>query len=786
MSIAEPPVAATLDAETRAAAVKAVDEAKARGWTQDDLRAWFEGKGVRLGDYVTAKAGKPVSDDVRGVMAMVSITGLPDKPARSFEDPLPDLPAEMKAAERWLLWKSEPNADPTKKLRKVPYYATGGRRGGGALDTPEDLAQLVTYEEACAGLAHIPGYAGLGFALGADASGRHWQGIDLDNLDQHPGLTFVAEDLPGYIERSPSGGGVHAIGYGRPFASLGSNSTGIEAYAGGRYFTVTGESVGLGEIACLADFVEHRLSPLHSQRPQDTSAAPEAGGSLAGALAHHDLRSALAAMRADDRDLWVRMGHALRSRGDQGRGLWLEWSQTSPKYDPADASRVWDSFKPERTGFQAVFAEAQRQGWVNPASAPSREMSAPPPRIVEVVDPETGEITEVEEDPSRWNLMAWTASAYAGAAPEIVWLCEGTIPLGAPVLFASMGGLGKSYIATDLGLRVAVEVVAEISPRPILGGLVTQTGTAVILSAEDSRDSIHRRLELIDPDGRRLRNPERLIIVPLPDAGGPKPLIASDGRTLTMTPAFHALKAELAAIPDLKLVVIDPLQAFVLADVNADPAAAQFMWSAFATLCAETGATLIVAHHMRKDGSASIKTAEDAREAIRGTTALVDGARLTYALWKAGADDGRDMCARLDVEFAPERIAFGAVVKANDQASRDIHTYVRQPSGLLTDQSGRVAASRPVRGVSAAQSQEVVAEIGQAFDRAKSGHGEGYGASYHSGERYAAKLITLRTGCSMSEAKDLLEAWIANQILESQVVNTNTKKTALRLVGRLG
>lgn len=771
-----------LDLATREALSDHVEAAKARGWTQDDLRAFFERLGVGLSEYLAARRGEAVRRDVAAAVAQVSITALPERPIGAPEaDDYAEIPAQMKAARRWLLWRSETDPD-RPKPRKTPYYANGQRRHG-ALDSAEDVARLATFDEAIAALT--PDHAGLGFALGPDEAGGCWQGIDLDELESHPGLRFVADDLPGYTERSPSGKGVHAIGYGREFRSLGSNSTGIEAYARGRFFTVTGEACGFGEIACLADFVERRLAPLHSPRPQDTSARVEEGaGSIAGALAVRDLRSALAHMRSDDRDLWIRMGHALKTLGDQGRGLWLEWSQTSAKYDAADAAATWDSFKPTHTGFQAVFAEAQRQGWINPAAGGQASVQ---PATREVIDPETGEVTEVPTGPAgAWNLKDWTAAAYTGPAPEITWLCDGTIPLGIPVLFASMGGLGKSYMAIDLGLKVAVEVATSVAPRPVLGGEVVQTGTAVILSAEDSRASIHRRLEQIDPEGRRHADPDRLIIVPLPDAGGPQPLIASDGRALSMTPAFHALRDELVKIPDLKLIVIDPLQAFVLADVNADPAAGQFMWSAFASLCAATGATLIVAHHMRKDGASSIKTADEAREAIRGSTALVDGARLTYALWKAGAEDGRDMCARLDVDYAPERIAFGAVVKANDQANRDVQTYVRQDSGLLVDQSARVAATNAPRGVSASLAQEIVQKIGEAWEAARQGRGEGYAMSPQSGERQAWKLVKRMAGCSEKEARELAAAWVANGILEMQTVDAKRHRSALRLVGRLG
>ena len=79
------------------------------------------------------------------------------------------------------------------------------------------------------------------------------------------------------------------------------------------------------------------------------------------------LRAALLHLRADDRDLWVKCGLALRELSEVGRGLWMEWSATSLKFEAADAARVWSSMQPTGIGHKFVFAEAQRQGWVNPA-----------------------------------------------------------------------------------------------------------------------------------------------------------------------------------------------------------------------------------------------------------------------------------------------------------------------------------------------------------------------------------------------------------------------------------
>jgi hypothetical protein len=275
------------------------------------------------------------------------------------------IPSAMQNAPRWLLWRELPGA---KKPRKVPFYANGAPRNG-RLDTPEDCAQLVPLPDAVRVL-QAGGYTGLGFALGPDGNcpdgtGGHWQGVDLDNLPERPDLQSIA--LPGYTETSPSGRGRHAIGYGRAFTTLGSNTSGIEAYAAGRYFTVTGADPA-GELCDLADFVESRLAPMHGTaiRPlAPTLPTDPAEPITPEGLA--DLYGALLSMPSEDRSTWVSMGLALKSLGDDGRDLWLFWSATCPeKFDEDDALATWESFRPERTGYKAVFAEAQRRGWTNP------------------------------------------------------------------------------------------------------------------------------------------------------------------------------------------------------------------------------------------------------------------------------------------------------------------------------------------------------------------------------------------------------------------------------------
>ncbi|HES76436.1 MAG TPA: hypothetical protein ENO09_05430, partial [bacterium] len=99
-----------------------------------------------------------------------------------------------------------------------------------------------------------------------------------------------------------------------------------------------------------------------------------------------ELQSALSHIPADDRDMWVRIGLALREGGQEGFTLWDQWSKKSDKYNPVDAYRTWHSFKPRgEIAYESVFFIAEEHGWVNPqrnTSIPLVEIpQAPAPEV---------------------------------------------------------------------------------------------------------------------------------------------------------------------------------------------------------------------------------------------------------------------------------------------------------------------------------------------------------------------------------------------------------------------
>jgi hypothetical protein len=243
-----------------------------------------------------------------------------------------NVPLKMKGAKRWLLHDRN----------KVPYYTTGRKRRG-PLDGVTDTSRLDTFDNALAALAAaLDRFAGLGFALGGG-----WQGIDLDKLSVNPGHASIP--LRGYIERSPSGDGLHAIGYGKKFDPLGSNGSGLEAYCFARYFTVTGIE-GRGDIEDLAEIVTTQIAPLHAiananQYPGRRDALrPSAQTDLDELLDH------ISDADADSYNEWIRVGMAMHdaSEGSElGLAAWDRWSRRSAKWGEGECAAKWRTFSSE-------------------------------------------------------------------------------------------------------------------------------------------------------------------------------------------------------------------------------------------------------------------------------------------------------------------------------------------------------------------------------------------------------------------------------------------------------
>jgi primase-polymerase (primpol)-like protein len=168
------------------------------------------------------------------------------------------IPAELKLLKRWVVWKMETRVG---KSTKVPYVAFATDRRASSTDS-DTWSSFADARDALAAKRAD----GIGFCLGDG-----YIGIDLDACrDPETGkrsedADHILAGMKSYAEASPSGKGIHILIKGTlpdGWRKLGP----IEIYSDGRYFTMTGEKVGIW------DTIEDRsdvLKVLHQQIADD-------------------------------------------------------------------------------------------------------------------------------------------------------------------------------------------------------------------------------------------------------------------------------------------------------------------------------------------------------------------------------------------------------------------------------------------------------------------------------------------------------------------------------------
>ncbi|WP_250972458.1 AAA family ATPase [Agrobacterium rosae] len=295
------------------------------------------------------------------------------------------------------------------------------------------------------------------------------------------------------------------------------------------------------------------------------------------------------------------------------------------------------------------------------------------------------------------SIFDWTVDRFKGEPPKVEYLVDGVMPAGVPGMVSAMGDTGKSYAMLELHRRVSFG--SSMYDTPIFGGKVLARGTSVMITSEDDAGEVHRRIAAIDrKEDRFTELGAKMIVVPLPSVGGAQAFWKEDRRHgLLETDHYRRICDQLSKIDDLRVVTFDPLASFAHLPLNEDPAAGQFVCTSLSRLATETGATVLVAHHMRKTQK-PIETLGDARDSIRGSTALVDGLRLAYAMWPADDARAKRVCKETGTEFMPGKVVLGGVVKANGAARRIISTYVRNEHGLLVDKTALLGSSTPPTG----------------------------------------------------------------------------------------
>jgi hypothetical protein len=324
-------------------------------------------------------------------------------------------------------------------------------------------------------------------------------------------------------------------------------------------------------------------------------------------------------------------------------------------------------------------------------------------RLVRADEQSRGPLVQVtpvvqQTQAAGWSLTDWRSDRFSGPAPERRWLVDGLVPLGTAGVFAAVGDAGKSMMSLQLALHVTTAPVVQsgsldFGAPNFFGQPIVGRGAAVVLTAEDDAAEVHRRLNSLDPAYARSNRP--LYVVPMLATGGARSILASGPSGPVQTEFWAELKAQLMAIPDLKLVVLDPLSAFVAGDTNDNELGAALMFS-LNELATLTGAAVMLVHHFAK---AMVPTdLTDARTAIRGAGALVDNGRWALALWEAEQDRAYGALKALGQQDRARQsglVYLGGLAKGNAPGAKTLRTLVRSGTGLLVDQTDAIGASAP-------------------------------------------------------------------------------------------
>ena len=252
--------------------------------------------------------------------------------------------------------------------------------------------------------------------------------------------------------------------------------------------------------------------------------------------------------------------------------------------------------------------------------------------------------------------------------PPREWLVDKLVEKSKPMLLASIGGVGKSMLSLDLGLKTIQ------GSGFWLDNQIKRAGNVVVLAAEDDRQEIHRRVNALDPKFARLETNYDMFVFTVPDYGKPFTLLKEDNMGLKITNQAEELIEELETINDLELVIIDPIQSFVNAPITTSQEASQMYCQLAARISAKFNCACLSIHHMGKTGLTGTEDSMAARASIRGASSIVDGHRAAIAIWLAPENEAETICMEQGVEYDPMRVVKCGVVKAN---SSEIDTKVK-------------------------------------------------------------------------------------------------------------
>jgi hypothetical protein len=338
--------------------------------------------------------------------------------------------------------------------------------------------------------------------------------------------------------------------------------------------------------------------------------------------------------------------------------------------------------------------------------------------------------------------------------PTLRWTLQNSLLDGSVGSMVANGGFGKGFLMLSMGAGIATH-------KPIFDGvwLPGDKRKVLFVTTEDPEDIMHHRffhttrgvISTID-DGRQLAENFFLLVC----RGRDVTLNKTQNGRIVGTDEFYQLLRLGARIQDLSIIMLDPLTRFYSDEENANSQGTGFV-HLLELLTLETGASVLITHHVSKNFGVQKGEGSLLQEASRGASAITNACRWQLNMSYASDVEIRALGGNPADKENRWRYLVGRVTKKNAGPPEPVFWLHREDGGVLQ----RVEPEEPV-------SEEIRDSL--ILDRIQQ-------TLYETREAPLAKKMLIRTFCQTWQVgRDRAEAVIAKAIMARKLVQKEIKK----------
>lgn len=284
------------------------------------------------------------------------------------------------------------------------------------------------------------------------------------------------------------------------------------------------------------------------------------------------------------------------------------------------------------------------------------------------------------------NISQFRPASYIGDVKVRRDVIHGRLPAGKVVLLAGAGGAGKSFLL----LQVA-EAIQNSTGKAFGDAISGQYNgrPCILLFGEDDRSSLDLRLKVIRSKQGGKPVEHSGIYVPCPDLDQSARLFVRDDYTRNIVPTEmfewleKTVELEAAAHGGVALIAIDTFTALLGVDANS-PEDVQGCYNYLARLARRHDCCVLVTHHLNKG------SAQDSRQKIRGSTAIVDGVRAAYTIEQVDSGEAANLLKSAQLEPGRDLLRV-TLQKDNLGLSRGPIYFMRESDGYLREVSDKIS-----------------------------------------------------------------------------------------------